>query len=68
MTEILRTESQLPNLDEQPPAETSLDSITPKLSLNLMRSGLTPKEEQDMYDKLKNEGKRCEGGSEGWSG
>jgi len=40
----------------------------PKSTVTLIESGLDDKMLGKMYKKLKNEGKCCEGGSEGWTG
>lgn len=37
-------------------------------TVTLVESGLDQTNLKKMYKKLKNEGKCCEGGSEGWSG
>lgn len=37
-------------------------------AVSLVKSGLDEKTTEVMYKKLKNEGKCCEGGSEGWTG
>ena len=47
--------------------ETS-ESIIEEPTIEVVRSGLTPREEEEMYQRLKNEGKCCEGGEEGWTG
>lgn len=36
--------------------------------ISIVGSGLEPPEIKKIYRRLKNEGKCCEGGSEGWSG
>jgi len=37
-------------------------------TISLVKSGLGKKTIEETYKKLKNEGKCCEGGSEGWTG
>jgi len=37
-------------------------------TIEVVGSGLTRVEEEKIYQKVKNEGKCCEGGEEGWTG
>lgn len=39
-----------------------------KQVVEVVKSGLTPAEEGQIYTKIQNQGKCCEGGSEGWTG
>ena len=50
--------------------ETQAATIVPpqKEQITVVRSGLPKRVVNNMYTKLKNEGKCCEGGSEGWMG
>ena len=52
----------------QPPQDQAPEAPAEEQSIEIIKSGLTDAEEEQMYLKFKNEGKCCEGGSEGWTG